>query len=119
MIERLLQPAINIGLSEFDFWSMTLAEVDRYLKGAIWRHKTQAQYDYTLATLIGNAIGCVVGGGDMVSLEEAYPTLFKEDDEPGVEENEIMDKETMKSANNFLAFARQHNSKFTKGVETE
>lgn len=114
--ERLLQPAINVGLSEFDFWNMTVAEVERYLKGATWRYKTQAQLDYTLATLIGNAIGCVIGDGNMVSIEEAYPSLFEVELQEKQEAIEA-EKKTMNSVNNFLEFAKRHNSKKSKGVE--
>jgi hypothetical protein len=116
--ELLLQPAINVGLSELDFWNMTKAEVERYLEGAVWRHKTQAQFDYTLASLIGNAIGCCIGGGEFATLSDAYPSLFPKDEEETPEE--IAKKEeidTTNSVNRFLEFARKHNSKITKGVE--
>lgn len=114
MIEGLLQPAINVGLSEFDFWTMTVAEVERYLQGAVWRHKTQAQFDYTLANVIARNVGCILGGGDILSIEEVYPDLFQKE-EPTQEEQ--IDKQTANSVNNFLEFARKHNSKITKGVE--
>ena len=114
--ERLLQPAINVGLSEFDFWNMTVSEIERYLKGASWRYKTQAQMDYTLATLIGNAVSCVFGGGDMLAIEEAYPSLFEielQEKQTAIE----AEKKMMNSVNNFLEFAKRHNSKTVKGVE--
>lgn len=38
----MLQPAINLGLDEERFWEMTVAEVERYTDGAIWRLKSQA-----------------------------------------------------------------------------
>lgn len=114
--ERLLQPAINVGLSEFDFWNMTVSEIERYLKGATWRYKTQAQLDYTLATLIGNAIGCVIGDGQMIAIEDAYPSLFEVELQEKKEAIEA-EQQTMKSVNNFLEFAKRHNSKSTKGVE--
>ena len=99
---------------------MTVGEVERYLQGANWRYKTQAQLDYTLASLIGKAIGCIIGGGEMVSIEEAYPSLFAVE---APKEEEIVNKEEEKrmtnSVNRFLAFAKQHNSKITKGVENK
>lgn len=99
---------------------MTVAEVERYLKGANWRYKIQAQFDYTLASLIGRAISCVVSGGEMASLEEAYPSLFAVE---APKEEEVANKEKEKrmtnSVNRFLAFAKQHNSKMTKGVENK
>lgn len=114
--ERLLQPAINLGLSEFDFWNMTVAEIERYLTGATWRLKSQAQFDYTLATLFGNAVGCVIGDGEMVAIEDAYPSLFEAELQEKKEALEA-EQQTMKSVNNFLEFAKRHNSKTKKGVE--
>ena len=35
----MLQPAINMGLTELEFWEMTKAEIERYLEGALWRMK--------------------------------------------------------------------------------
>ena len=101
---------------------MTVAEVERYLNGAVWRHKTQAQFDYTLATLIGRAVSCVISGGEMATVEEAYPSLFE--DAPSKANNEEqIDKEEEKrittSVNRFLAFAKQHNTKKMKGVNNE
>lgn len=115
MIERLLQPAINVGLSEFDFWIMTVAEVERYLNGAVWRHKTQAQFDYTLANLMARNMGCILAGGENIPIEEVYPELFAAKEEPTQEE--LIDKQTANSVNNFLEFAKKHNSKLAKGVE--
>lgn len=112
---RLLQPAINMGLSEHDFWDMTIAEVDRYLTGATWRMKAQAEFDYTLSLLIGSAIGRVIGGGEGVSIEEAYPNLFTDD--PEASEEIIQEKQITNSVNRFLEFAQKHNTKKSKGVE--
>lgn len=108
-----------MGLNEFDFWNMTVAEVERYLNGAVWRHKTQAQFDYTLATLIGRAVSCVVSGGEMATLEEAYPSLFDAPNQEEEKEEREKEKRITNSVNRFLAFAKQHNAKKMKGVNNE
>lgn len=114
MVESILQPAINLGLSEASFWDMTIAEIDRFMNGAIWRMKQQAQYDYTLASLITNGVACVLGGGEFATIEKAYPYLFGEEKaEPEETANEVTVKN---SVNRFLAFAQQHNAKIQKGV---
>ena len=74
---QLLQPAINLGLSELDFWEMTKAEIERYIEGATWQLKTKAQFDYSLANLIGLAYARTKSSSvEFPSLEEAYPTIF-------------------------------------------
>ena len=112
----LLQPAINMGLSEFDFWEMTKAEVERYLEGAIWRLKTRAQFDYSLADLFGASVARLFdSNAEFPTLYKAYPNLFDEEEKPEAEQEEIA---TTNSINNFLAFAMEHNAKMRKGVET-
>lgn len=92
---------------------MTKAEVERYIDGAVWRIKQQAQFDYCLADLIGLSVGRLFNKNNSYpAIEEVYPTLFKKEIEESQQEEDI----TMKSINNFLQFANQHN-KHMKGVE--
>lgn len=112
---ELLQPAINMGLDEFKFWDMTVAEIERYLDGALWRMKTKAQFDYSLADLLGASMGRLLDSGiEFPSIYQVYPHLFEEEK---IEE-EKQDAATTNSINNFLAFAMAHNSKL-KGVENK
>ena len=72
-----LQPAINLGLDEFKFWEMTVAEVSRWEEGAMWRLKSKAQFDYVLADLIGISSARMMSDDvKYPSLEDAYPNLF-------------------------------------------
>ncbi len=113
---QLLQPAINLGLSEADFWEMTKAEVERYLEGAVWRMKVKAQFDYSLADLFGASIARLFdSNAEFPTLYQAYPNLYEEEAIPEVEQEDIA---TTNSINNFLAFAMEHNAKMRKGVET-
>jgi hypothetical protein len=111
----LLQPAINVGLLEHDFWDMTKAEVERYLEGAVWRMKQKAQFDYSLAELIGVSVARIMDSGcKFPELYEVYPHLFESE----IKEQEEIQTTTTNSINNFMAFAMKHNAKM-KGVETE
>ena len=112
---NLLQPAINVGLREFDFWEMTLAEVQRYIQGAEWRMRTKAQYDYVSANLIGVSVGRVISNEiQFPPIEEVYPNLFEKPDEEEVaaKEEEIA---TINSTNRFMEFALRHNAMKQKG----
>ena len=109
----LLQPAINMGLTEFDFWEMTKAEIERYLDGALWRMKTKAQFDYSLADLFGASIARLFNSNnEFPAIYQVYPHLFEEE----VIEEEEQDIAITNSINNFLSFAMAHNAKL-RGVE--
>ena len=116
MAWKLLQPAINLGLSEFDFWDMTIAEIQRWVEGATWRLKKQAIFDYQLADLIGISSARMLSNEvQFPAIEDVYPELFdkkQSEDEPIVKDD-IM---TI-SQNRFLAFAQAHNARMQKGVE--
>lgn len=111
----MLQPAINVGLSETDFWEMTKAEIDRYLEGAVWRLKMRAQFDYKLADLIGVSVARLIDSNvSFPGIHEVYP-IMEEDVIEAEQEKEAAKMES--SINNFLAFANRHNAKMNKGVE--
>lgn len=117
--QQLLQPAINMGLSEFDFWTMTKGEVERYLEGAVWRMKSKAQFDYILGDLIGISVARVMS--DEVkypSIEDIYPALFNKKDAK-VKEIEEEALRIEDSTNRFLEFALKHNAKRRQGVENK
>lgn len=115
----LLQPTLNLGLAESDFWEMTPGEIQRYNEGALWRLKSKAQFDYMLANLIGISSARMMSNDvKFPTLEEAYPNLFeiKPDAVKAQEEEELR---IQNSTNRFLEFAMKHNAKRRdKGVET-
>lgn len=97
---------------------MTLAEIERYCDGAVWRMKQQAQFDYSLADLIGVSVGRLLDSNvNYPTIYEVYPHLFEEENVTPEEEQQS-EIATTNSINNFLAFAMAHNAKL-KGVETE
>lgn len=92
---------------------MTKAEIERYLQGAVWRFKQQAQFDYSLADLIGISVARVLDSGNKFpAIYEVYPNLFEEEKR----QKEEQDTATTNSINNFMAFAMSHNARM-KGVE--
>lgn len=117
--QQLLQPAINLGLSEFDFWNMTKAEIERYMEGAIWRMKSKAQFDYCLADLIGVSVARVMSNEvEYPAIEQVYPALF----EKVAEEVKQQLEEELRiedSKNRFMEFALKHNAKIREGVENK
>ena len=107
-----LQPAINLGLDEERFWEMTLIEVKRYSDGATWRLKSQAQFDYILANLIGYSVSRVVSSeAEFPSIEKVYPHLFEEEAAELKKKQTEEDAMITNSKNRFLEFALKHNAR--------
>lgn len=94
---------------------MTVVEIERYCEGATWRMKQQAQFDYSLANLIGLSVSRLFDNNSQFpSIEDAYPNLFEEE----LIEKQKEDQATQKSVNNFMAFAMAINAK-VKGDEDD
>lgn len=104
---------MDYGLSEADFWQMTLAEVERYIASKKRLIKLEAQekasFDYTLADLIGRSISRIYNSTNkMPDISEVYPTLFNS------EEIEVQkqQKKNELSALRFKQFAESFNAKY-------
>ena len=94
---------------------MTVAEIIRYTEGAVWRFRARAQFDYTLADLIGVSVARILASDvKYPTIEEVYPMLFETQEEEKQVELAI---ETSK--NRFLQFALQHNARMRQGDDNE
>ena len=106
-----------MGISEHDFWNMTLAEFDRAIESKRrvekMRAQQQASLDYILADLIGRSIGRIYSSNTKLpELAEAYPSLF---DTKEIEEHKQQKRNEL-SALRFKQFANFHNNKINKEV---
>ena len=104
---------MDYGIREFDFWTMTLAELERAIASKKRMLKQQAQekasYDYTLAELIGRSVARIYRSSTtMPSIEEVYPTLF---DAKEIEDQK-RERQAEVSAIRFKQFATSFNKKF-------
>ena len=115
-----LENALDYGLSELEFWEMTIAELERYIASRRRVEKVRAQekasFDYILADLIGKSIGRIYSSANKLpEISEAYPSLF---DSKEIQEQ----KETKKmelSVLRFKHFAQSYNNKFREGSTKE
>ena len=108
--------ALDWGISEFDFWDMTLAELERLFSSKKRMQKERAQekayFDYTLANLIGISVARVYNkSNEMPSIEEVYPSLF---DAEKIQEQKQKKQDELSSIR-FKQFADAFNKKFEKG----
>lgn len=106
-----------MGISEHDFWNMTIAEFDRAIASKKrvdrMRAQEQASFDYILADLIGRSISRIYSSNtNLPELAEAYPSLF---DTKEIEEHKQQKRDEL-SALRFKQFANFHNNKINKEV---
>lgn len=115
-----LDNALDYGISEADFWSMTLAELTRAIDSKKRQQKAEAQekasMDYILADLIGRSIGRLYSSSaNMPEISAVYPSLF---DNQQIEEAKSAKKAEL-SAIRFKQFAKIHNDRFKGGSKLE
>ena len=108
-----LDIALDWGISEEEFWDMTLAELQRLLNSKkrtlIAQQKEKATFDYILADLIGRSVSRIYSSSSkMPEINKVYPTLFDSDE---VEEA-IQKKKDELSAVRFKQFAENFNKRF-------
>jgi hypothetical protein len=112
----MLDNALDYGISEEEFWNMTIGELDRLVSSRMrmekHRAKERATFDYTLALLIGRAVQGSSEEHPFPGLYEVYPNLFFEEAIKQQEEEENRLEEL--SAIRFIQFAESFNSKFDK-----
>lgn len=80
-MEAWLNSLLDLGLSEWQFWDMTLAEINRYAES---RHRVQkkeaqekAAADYVLADLIGHSIARIYSSeAKYPEIYDVYPAIF-------------------------------------------
>lgn len=119
-IYKWLDNALDYGISEYDFWNMTIAELTRAIASKKRIQKQQAQekasFDYILADLIGRSISRLYSSSTTVpEIAEVYPSLF---DSKEIEEKKQEKKDEL-SILRFKQFAQSYNKKFKKEVGKE
>lgn len=109
----MLNNALDYGISERDFWDMTLAELERMVasRQRVEKYEKQqrATFDYMLAALIGRAFAANMDSkATFPEIYEAYPSLFNREDR----ESQKRELNNQLSALRFKQFANFHNKKY-------
>lgn len=115
LVYKMLDDALDIGISEADFWNMTFAELGRAAKSKAKLLKRQAQqqaqFDYIQAQLIVKGVAKALGDkSSYPTLEEAYCGLF--DDVVKEREEQKRKQLAELSAIRFKQYANFHNKKY-------
>lgn len=114
-IEHWLENALDLGLTEHEFWNMTLAEFDRYVASRRRvqerEAKEKATFDYILGDLIGRSVSRLFDAKNKYpEIYDAYPTFFEKE----IIERQRQERLDELSAQRFMAFAESFNNKFAK-----
>lgn len=115
----MLENALDLGISEFDFWNMTFAEIDRLASSKIRQQQYQARerasFDYILASMIGRAFATTMSkDATFPELYEVYPSLFQDEAKERMAQKEREKEEilTELSALRFKQFALSYNKRY-------
>ena len=114
-----LDNALDYGLTEEQFWNMTLGELSRAVSSKIRVRKIEARekatFDHILGQLIGVACGRAFGSlkTEYPSLEAIYPSLF---DSEEVKQQKA-EQQAEISALRFKQFAESFNNRFKAKTE--
>lgn len=119
-MDQLLANALDIGISEAEFWDMTIGELERRGESATRLEKAKlkekATFDYTLAMLIGRAFGASEEH-PFPELFDVYPPIFADDIKKREEEESA--RKAQLSAIRFMQFAQSFNQKFAEEANNE
>ncbi|WP_299043882.1 hypothetical protein [uncultured Campylobacter sp.] len=108
---------MDSGIKEFEFWDMTISEVERAMLSQKRIREREARdratFDYILADLIGRSVGRIYSSSTNIpDIYTAYPTLFNSQE---IEEEKAQ-RQAELSAIRFRLFAKAHNDKYNQEV---
>ena len=114
VVDKYLMTALEKGLTEYQFWTMTLGEINRFLDSRKEVDRRKAIFDYKLADLIGYSCGRYQNSANkMPTIAEFYPYLFSLEEE----EEHIQEQKDKLSIIRFKLFADSHNKTLNKEVK--
>lgn len=113
VVYKWLENALDYGITEAQFWDMTIAELIRAVESKKRVNKAQEQkqaaFDYILADIIGRSVARVFDSNNTIpDIAEVYPALFNTEE---VSEQRQAKNDEL-SAARFRQFAQAHNSNF-------
>ena len=106
----LLPFALQYGLTVFDFWNMTIKEINQFIKSIQQREKQIRQNIYLQASLQANFVGFILNGKQIPPIQEIFPEIYQEEielDRKKREENEAILFEYQ-----MMAWAKAHNEQW-------
>ena len=74
----LLPFALQYGLTVFDFWNMTIKEINQFIKSIQQREKQIRQNIYLQASLQANFVGYILNGKQIPPIQNVFPEMYQD-----------------------------------------
>ena len=71
--------ALQYGISIFDYWNMTIKEINQFIKSIQQREKQIRQNIYLQASLQANFVGYILNGEKVPPIQEVFPEIYQEE----------------------------------------
>jgi hypothetical protein len=112
----MLDNALDMGISELDFWTMTIGEINRLFNSKMRVKKIESQekaiQNYILGDLIGRSMARIYSSSATYpQIYEVYPSLFNKDEI----EQERQKRITEESIQRLKQFAESFNKRKNEG----
>lgn len=122
-LEKYLEQYMDMGLSEWQFWDMTIAELENYARSyeRVQKRKAQEQAlaDYQLANLIGYSVARIYSKDlKYPEIYDVYPAFFDKEAILEARQKE-KDKETFDWLKQFAESFNKSNDKEVKEIANE
>lgn len=76
IFELLLPYALQYGLTVFDYWDMTLKEINAFIKAVQEKEKMNRLNAYLQASMTANFVGDILSGKPIPPIQNVFPELF-------------------------------------------
>lgn len=122
-MQKWLENALDLGITELEFWSMTIAEINRAMASRVRINKNnikeRACLDYVLAQLITKGVGIAFGAKDSFpSFNEVYNPLL-ETEEHNNNKNKLQEAKDELSSLRLKMFAQSFNKRYEEVLESK
>ncbi len=109
---KLRDDCLIAGVSERDFWEMTVGEAVRECNAFGERRKDMAYFSYTNALAVGSFIASMFSSHSAPSISEIYPELFPAEEHEEAKKEVEHELRMSKSEANFIKFANAFNKRY-------
>ena len=70
--------ALQYGISIFDYWNMTIKEINQFIKSIQLIEKQKIQEIYLQASLQANFVGYILNGEKVPPIQEVFPEIYQD-----------------------------------------
>ena len=102
--------ALQYGISIFDYWNMTIKEINQFIKSTQLIEKQKIQEIYLQASLQANFVGYILNGEKIPPIQDVFPEIYQEEIELDRKKRE--ENEAILFGYQMMAWAKAHNEQW-------